>query len=99
MFLVASLRGRIICRKKVSLVLSALFGLDGLFHPDHIVVENVSELGPTLLRDGDSRAEVGLHLTDAHVHSAIVLTNVEIEVLVLHPAVPSLRQLPLKAAI
>ena len=28
---------------EASLVLGALFGLDGLFHPDHIVVENVSE--------------------------------------------------------
>ena len=28
---------------EVSLVLGALFGLDSLFHPDHIVVENVSE--------------------------------------------------------
>ena len=84
---------------------------------------SIVSLGPTLLRDGDSRAEVGLHLTeyfncqnissnisgkrsrfveqllldkknstklevfkpDAHVHSAVVLTNVEIEVLVLHP--------------
>ena len=87
---------------------------------------SIGSLGPTLLRDGDSRAEVGLHLTeyfdcrnnssnisgkmsglvehqlgfqvqysikfevikpDAHVHSAVVLTNVEIEVLVLHPEI------------
>ena len=87
---------------------------------------SIDSLGPTLLRDGDSRAEVGLHLTedfncykisrnisdkmsglvehqlgfqaqnsinlevikpDAHVHSAVVLTNVEIEILVLHPGV------------
>ena len=88
---------------------------------------SIGSLGPTLLRDGDSRAEVGLHLTenfncdkisrnisdkmspglvehqlgfqaqnsinlevikpDAHVHSAVVLTNVEIEVLVLHPGI------------
>ena len=87
---------------------------------------SIGSLGPTLLRDGDSRAEVGLHLTeyfdcqnnssnisgkmsglvehqlgfqvhnsiklelykpDAHVHSAVVLANVEIEVLVLHPRI------------
>merc|ERR1719239_1845968 len=80
-------------------VLGTLFGLHSLFHPNHIVVKNVSEFAPALLRDSDGCAEVGLHLADAHVHPTVILTNVKVEILVLYPAVPSLRQLSLKATI
>ena len=43
--------------------------------------------------------EVSLDLADPHVHPAVVLADVEIEVLVLDPAVSPLGQLALEAAV
>lgn len=46
-----------------------------------VVGQYVPEPGPALLRNGDGRAEVGLHFRYAHVHAAVVLTDVEVEIL------------------
>ena len=51
---------------------------------------------PRLLRDSDGSSEVCLYFTDPHVDSSVVLPDVEIEILVLHPAVATLRQLALE---
>lgn len=67
---------------------------DGRIHLITVVLENVPEPAPVLLRHGDRGAEVRLDLADAHVDPAVVLSNVKVKVLVLRPHVPPLGQLP-----
>lgn len=66
-----------------------------LFDLIAIIGQDVSESGPALFWDGDGRAKVGLDLTDAHIHAAVVLADVEVKVLVVDVEVPALRQVGL----
>ena len=51
---------------------------------------------PRLFRDSNGCPEVRFDLTNSHVDPSIVLSNVEIEVFILDPAVATLWQLALK---
>ena len=48
--------------------------------------QNVEIRGTTIARQKKS-TKLEMYKPDAHVHSAVVLANVEIEVLVLHPEI------------
>ena len=65
----------------------------------HVVVQDIPEAFPANLRDKNRVAEVPLHLGDGHVAALLVALDVEVEVLVLDPAVAALGQLALEAAV
>lgn len=67
----------------------------GLFYFVAIVRQDVTEARPALLRHGDGRAKVGLHLRYPHVDAAVVLADVEVEILVVDVHVPALGQVRL----
>jgi len=63
-------------RMEDSLILHSDGGLlcfHGLLHTNNIVIEDITELAPAFLRNGDGSAEVSLHFADPHVDSPVVL--------------------------
>lgn len=57
-----------------------------------VIGKYVPEPRPALLGHRDGSTKIGLHLGDAHVDAAVVLSDVEVEVLVVDVHVPALGQ-------
>ena len=49
--------------------------------------QSIEIRGTNIARQKEKSTKLEVNKPDAHVHSAVVLTNVEIEVLVLHPEI------------
>lgn len=64
-----------------------------------VIGQDVPEAGPTLLRHGDGGAEVTLHLAYFHVYTAVVLSDVEVEILVVDTQMSTFGELSFEAAI
>lgn len=57
-----------------------------------VIGQNVPETWPAFFRNSDGSTKVSFHLRYSHINPATVLSNVKIEVLVVHMHVPALGQ-------